>query len=271
MRALAFFVFVGCILASVGAFAQTPKQIEADLFQSYQMFENWAEYRDNHKDNYEIYGKADDSVTKANTLFGKKLQYYTSKYPFTINLKFSSIAQSPDSLSKNKVQIATSDDGLFRIYSWDVRSDGTEYGFENVIQYKSGNKTISKYIDDPIVNGEHLYVYYYDKIYTIRVNNRTYYLAIYMGAYTHVEVGRGIQVFDIENGKLNDDVKIIKTATGLHSQLYYEYLFEGKKSEEIIYDEALRTISIPVILKDTVINKRITYKFTGKYFEKVKN
>jgi len=271
MKTLAFLVFAGWILISTSAFAQTPKQIEADLFQSYKMIENWSEYRGNHRYDVDIEMRANDSLEKANTLFGKKLQYYTSKYPFTIDMKFNSIAQNSDSITKDNVQIVTSADGLFRIYSWDVRSDGTEFGFDNVIQYRSGNKTISNYIDDPVVNGEHLYVYSYNTIYTIKINGKAYYLATYMGAYTHIEVGIGIQVFDIENGKLNDDVKIIKTLTGLHSQLYYEFLFEGKKSEQIIYDEASKTISIPVIVKDKVTNKRITYKFTGKYFEKVKN
>jgi len=271
MKLLAFFAFVYCCFTSINVFGQTPKAIEDDLFQSYKMIENWSESRDNHRYVYDIQRKANDSLDKANTLFGKKLKYYTGKYPFTITQKFSSFAQNPDSITKDKVQIVTSVDGNFRIYSWDVRSDGSEYGFDNVIQYRVGNKTISMYIDDPVFNGEHLYVYYYDKLYTLKAGNKTYYLALYSGAYTHIEVGKGLQVFDIENGKLNNDVKIIRTPTGMHSQLYYEFLFEGTKYEDINYDVDSKTISIPVILKDTATKKRIIYKFTGQYFEGVKN
>jgi hypothetical protein len=145
------------------------------------------------------------------------------------------------------------------------------YSFEDVIQYKVGTITKSKLISDSN-SGQWDYVYYYSNLYSLSINNRTCYLAIYNGAYNHVEAGQGIQVFAIENGKLNDDVKLIKTSSGLHSQLYYEYLFDGGKDDDIKYDPVQKTISLPVVVsKGRVTNKRITYKFTGQYFERVKN
>jgi hypothetical protein len=75
---------------------------------------------------------ADDSLAHANAMFAKKLSYYISKCPFTINQKFSSLAN-------DHLDISTSNDGLFRIYSWDTWTGGTMHFFENVMQYKSGS------------------------------------------------------------------------------------------------------------------------------------
>jgi hypothetical protein len=90
-------------------------------------------------------------------------------------------------------------------------------------------------------------------------------------------VGNGLQIFDIENEKLNQDLKLIKTASGLHSKLYYDFDFFSVvdipygKRPTIYFDAATQTIHVPVVVdKGKVTNRYITYKFTGQYFEKVK-
>jgi len=120
------------------------------------------------------------------------------------------------------------------------------------------------------------YVYYYSNLYTLKANNKTYYLAVYSGVYCSTCVGEGIQVFALEGGRLNDDVKLIQTETGLHSQLYYEYNWGSvaywKVRPEIRFDAATRTIRLPLVAeKEKMTHKYITYRFTGHYFEKVKN
>ncbi|HEY9002252.1 MAG TPA: hypothetical protein VIM89_12925 [Mucilaginibacter sp.] len=258
-------------LTTSSLFAQTPHQIENDLLKSFKRIDYWEDYRNSNKENVDKSERGNDSLNKACDTFAEKLKFYTSNYPFTINQEFSSIAQKRNNVTKNRVNILTSTDGLFRIYSWDTRSDGTMYSFSDVIQYKIGEKTKSSLISESD-SGQWKYVYYYSDLYTLNANNKTYYLAIYNGAYTHVEAGQGIQIFAIENGKLNDDIKLIKTGSGLHSQLYYEYLFDGGKNDDIKYDPVQKTISLPVVVsKGRVTNKRITYKFTGQYFERVKN
>jgi hypothetical protein len=215
--------------------------------------------------------RGNDSLENVIVAFGEKLQYYTSKYPFTITQDFSSIAQKKDSTPKDKVEILTSVDNLFRIYSWDTRSDGTMYGFDHLFQYKTGENTESVLALDTGAE----YVYYYSNLYTLRMKDKTYYLGIYEGVYSSAGVGNGIQIFAIENGKLNDDVKLIKTTTGFHSQLYYEYDFGSvvrwKVRPTILYDAAARIIRLPVVLaKGRVTHRYISYKFNGVYFEKVK-
>lgn len=269
MKCLNLFPLFFCCLLSATLFGQTPKQIEHDLFNSFKKIDYWEDYRNSNKDNVDKSMRGNDSLDRACNTFAEKLQSYTSKYSFTIEQKFPSIAQNRNSITRNKVNILTSSDALFRIYSWDTRSDGTMYSFEDLIQYKTRTKTKSILISDTS-SGQWDYVYYYSDLYTLNANNRIYYLAIYNGAFTHLEAGQGIQVFAIENGNLNDDVKLIKTGSGLHSQLYYEYLFDGEKKDDIKYDSVKKTISLPVIIKERVTNKRILYKFNGKYFEKVK-
>ena len=119
------------------------------------------------------------------------------------------------------------------------------------------------------------YIYAYSDIYNIAANNRSYYIAPYYGVFSGKDRGEGIRIFLIEKEKLVD-AKLIKTKSGLHSKLYYSYdLFsipKNVKDADIRYDPVLKTISLPIIVDvGKVTSKRILYKFTGQYFERVKN
>ena len=114
-------------------FAQTPKGVETDLVKAFKRIDYWyGKQGDTSSDILAV----SDSLAKANDVFGRKLQYYTSKYAFTINQKFSGFANTG-------LTINESSDGQFRIYSWDTYMGGTMHDFANVIQYKDGNKTNS--------------------------------------------------------------------------------------------------------------------------------
>lgn len=264
MKFLNLFIlmFLGFITSNLSA--QTTRQIEDDLLKSFKRIDYWDQQRS--KDTTMAWS---DSLEKANVVFGKKLKEYAQKYPPTITYPF-------NSLVKEHLNIISSTDGLFRIYSWDTDGGGTMHEFENVMQYKIGQKTYSAWVRDTAVDHQDKYVPYYTKIYVFKVNNKTYYLGIYEGVYCTSCRGQGLQVFTIENGKLNDDLKIIKTQTGLHSQLYYEYNFFyviHRKADSLMhFDSATKTIYVPVVIEKEKVTKRyITYKFTGQYFERVKN
>ena len=251
------------ILISSNLFGQTPKQIEADLLKSFKKINYWDERsRDTIID-------VGDSLANANNAFGEKLKLYSEKYPFTISYSF-------NSLKKEYLNICSSDDGLFRIYSWITEGGGTMHEFQNVMQYKTDKNVHSILVRDTAIDHEDRYVYYYSNLYTFKANNKTYYLGVYDGVYCSACRGQGIQVFTIENGKLNNDVKIIKTQTGLHSQLYYEYnlyyVLHRKVGSLIHFDNTSKTIYVPVVVEhEKVTHKYIAYKFTGQYFEKVKS
>jgi len=252
---LKIYLLICCCLFNVDVFAQTPKEIEADLLTS---FKKIAYSRDKNDD---------EGISKANNVFAEKLKYYTEKYPSTLSQSFA--------LLKNEhLDISTSDDGLFRIYSWDTWTGGTMHFFENVLQYQSSIKTISildtsrAEVDDRPN---------YTKIDTFSTKKHTYYLATFLGIGSTRDAMSGIQIFTIRDGKLDNNVRLIKTKSGMHSQLYYAYdLFSvvdmpyGKRPT-IYFDAATQTIHIPVVVdKGKVTNRYITYKFTGQYFEKVK-
>jgi len=246
---------------SANCFGQTPKSVEADLLTSFKKIDYWFE-----KEQEAPIG-ASDSLNKANDVFGKKLKYYTSKYPFTLR-------QTYGPLKKEYLGVISSTDGLFRIYSWDRLSGGTMHFYENVIQYKFQSKTNS-ILNADTSGGEGDYVYDYSNVYTLKVGDKTYYLAIYNGVFSTRVMDKGLQIFSIENGKLNNDTKLIKTTSGLHGRLYYEYdlgpIIDESIDDNVHYDPNLKTISIPVIDGDKVTKGRIKYKFTGTYFERVKN
>lgn len=250
MKTLKLFVLICCCFSGVNLFAQTPATIEADLLKSFKKID--AASQDN---------------AAANDEFGKKLFDYAKRYPATIAYPF-------NLLKKEHLDISTSDDGLFRIYSWDTEGGGTMHFFENVFQYKSGAKTVAV-LDTPKGDGDNRPNY--TKLYIFKANNSTYYLTVYLTIGSTKDAGQGIQVFTIENGKLNPDAKIIKTGSGLHSRLYYDYNFMSVVNiaygsrPSVYFDPATKTIHIPLVEAGGKVTRQyITYKFTGKYFERVK-
>lgn len=153
-------------------FAQTPQAIETYLVKAFKRIDYWyAKQGDTTSDIL----TAADSLANANDVFGKKLKYYTSKYPFTLR-------QTYGPLRKDYLGVISSSDGLFRIYSWDRLTGGTMHFYENVIQYKFQSKTNS-ILNADTSGGEGDYVYDYSNVYTVKVGDKTYYLAIYNGVF----------------------------------------------------------------------------------------
>ena len=262
MKIKALFTFIVLCNSALSAFAQNTEAIEADLLKSFRQIKYWdAKISDTTL-------KAEDSLDKANDSFTTKLQQVTEQTPATLKYSFSL-------LRKEYLNICTSADGLFRIYSWDTEGGGTMHEFENVMQYKARKTTYSIIVSDTPLNSVEKYVPYYSKIYSFMNNGKTYYLSIFEGVYCSGCRGAGIQIFTIENGKLNDDVKLFKTKTGLHSQLYYEYdlysVINQKVKPKITFNLNTKILHLPVVIEQGKVTRRyITYKFTGKYFERAK-
>ncbi len=261
MKALKVFLLSVCCLTYANLFAQTSKNIEADLLKSFKKIDYW--------DQKQRSGNIDaaDSLGDANDSFGKKLANYTQKYPFTLTAAF-------PALKKAQLNMFTSADGLFKIYAWETWEGGTMRDFANVLQYKTGSSTSSMLFR----SNEDIYVPFYSNLYTFKTGTKTYYLGIYGTIYSSKDAGTGIKVFAIENGKLNYDVKLIKTKSGLRSNIYYDYDFfsvadiDFAKRPTITFDAATQTILIPLVDGEGNVTKKfITYKFTGQYFEKVSN
>jgi len=267
MKYLNFCLAVFCILITSPISAQTPQQIEADLLK---LFKKIARLRPLGLYNADTTRGNIDSLGEANYLFSVKLKDYTSKFPYTINQQFHLLR---DSVEDTGVATTNSPDRRLRIYAWDTGMGGTQPDIANVIQYTTGQKTQS------IVAGEsnEVKVPYYDSICMLKENQKTYYLAIYsakMGLQDHIT---GVRIFSIEKDTFNNNVKLIKTSTGLHSRIELSYndyyIYQGLSDWPIIlYDEKTAKLKIPIVLESGKANGNyITYKFTGQYFERVKN
>lgn len=245
MKSLKLIIYF--LVFSPRIFAQTPKAIEADFDKAFEKISYWREHS--------AEDTSGEGLFNASLQIEAKLKFYTQKYPAALDQAFKNIG-------------LVSDDGLFRILSWDTMTGGTQHAYENIIQYKSGGKTFT--IVDTIKNDDD-YIYAYDKLYTLKVGNETYYLTTYYGIFHTYDMGAGIRVFAIQNGKLNDKAKLIKTRSGLTHKLYYTYHVSNDQNG-LDYHPQLKTITFPVVLDDgKVTDNIITYKFNGQYFEKIKS
>ncbi len=257
MKTVSLICFACYCCISFSTLAQKPKVIENDLLKQLNKFTYW----EGKINKYQPDGSS-DSTENAIYQFGLKLKYYAGR--------------CPDSLSQilGKIGGLSSDDGLLQILSWDTYSGGTQHIFENIIGYHSGQRT--KFILDT-TNNQGDYVYAYDKLFSLKVERKTYYLATYYGIFDLYSRGEGIRIFSIEDGKLNDKVKLIKTKKGLTNKLYYSYSQQLTNSDILSYttmkyDPKLKTIAFPVISKSGFeTDNTIVYKFNGQYFEKVKS
>jgi hypothetical protein len=142
--------------------------------------------------------------------------------------------------------------------------------FENVYQYKTGNKLFSKTIRDTTVEGDP--GVWYSEIYSLPVSGSTYYLAKCHAIYSSRDGYQGIKTFNITGNNLYDTAKLFKTEEGINSSLDLSFEFGSVYREErpvrlIEYDANTKTITVPEMVGDSVTDKRIAYIFNGRFFE----
>jgi hypothetical protein len=209
-----------------------------------------------------------DSLESDNKIFKEKITKYISTYPETLTYEF-------DSLKKENIHIVTSDDKLFRIYSWNTWLGGTMEDFENIFQYKSNTKVFYKNSLDKTSN-EWDYVPFYSQIFTLKTDEKTYYLVIKNGSYSSKDASQSIQIFAIENSNLIDSIKLIKTQKGLTNSIdvpfdFFSVVDRPERPLKLIkYDNEKRIIYIPIVYENGKVTDRfILYKFTGEYFEHI--
>jgi hypothetical protein len=243
-------------------YAQSPQKIEEELLKPFKQIDYWAF----HKDDDQSINRY-DSIVAANTAFRTSLLAYTSTVRGTFTYDFKE-------LEKEGLIIKTSEDGLFRIYSWDSWTGGTAHQFEAIFQYKVANKVVSKlavYEDGDMGR-------WYSNIYDLKVDNKTYYIGLYHEIYSSKDSYQGVKLFCIENNKLNESVRLFKTTTGIRNELGFEYNFLSvahrpeRPVKLIYYDKDDGQLHLAIVLEDGTVTKRfITYQFTGKYFERLKS
>ena len=258
------FILVALIFCSCIAFGQRNKsiplaEIEEQLMAAFNKIDYWYQ----HEDRF-------DSLERANAYFERLLLKYTSSYPATLTHPFKK-------LDSAGVSITTSEDGLFRIYSWNTLTGGSMRFYRVVFQYKGQNAIFSSPSKfdghEPPDPG----CFYY-QINDVVSGKKTFYMAQAISILSSALFYYAIDIFSIERNNLNDKAKLIKTKSGIQNSLGYEIDLSAtanrtadiQNNYEIEYNKATKTISIPLVQEDyKITDKRIRYRFTGKYFEKL--
>ena len=211
-----------------------------------------------------------DSLNKYNTQLQHFIVDFSAKNAKTLRYPFES--------KNGGFDIVSSQDGNFRIYNWNEFGGGTMQFYRNVFQFASHQKVNSKYNE---IEAQNNGCRYYE-INEVVSAGKKYYLTSSISIGSSANFYYQIKVFSIENGKLNENAKLIKTKTGLKNTLGYEVDLssasnrertDGIESRDYIamkYDKATNTIIIPLINANGKITKnKIKYKFNGTYFEKI--
>ncbi len=211
--------------------------------------------------------KSFDSLQKYSLKMEKLILNCTSKNPKSLNHNFKNLSKS--------IYIQTSDDGLFRIYSWNTLEGGTMQFYKNIFQYEIDDKVFSKInVIENYDNGCN-----YFEINDVVVNQKHYYVTSSVAVGSSAVFYYKAKIFSIENGILNENAKLIKTKSGMRNSLGYEIDLSSSSNKnnddimdyiKLIYDKKNKTIIIPLIKENGFITKqKIKYKFNGKYFEKI--
>lgn len=210
-----------------------------------------------------------DSVEIENKLFKTLLFTYLSENPGTITDKMEPVV-------KAGLIIAGSDDNLFRIYSWDTQTGGTMRFYDNLYQFVTGNDKITVKESQSDTEGDPKS--WYSEIYSLRNDNKIYYLAVSNSEYSTSDIAQNIKFFNIENNTLDTELKLAKTSEGKVNTLGVNFNFfklEGHNERPlkiVTYNTADKTISLPVVSNNgSLTGKFILYKFKKDSFEKVNN
>jgi hypothetical protein len=177
------------------------------------------------------------------------------------------------------MHIVTSDDGRFRIYSWDTEDGGTMHNFSRVYQYQAADGKVYSKTDEGKEEGDPgSFVY---DIYTVEAGKGAVYIVCSTFIGSTQDHSQSADLYKIEGNKLNNQVRLIKTRSGLTDTLNFGYNFfsvvdRGERPIRLIsFDKKTKTLKIPVVIEDKefrngrVTNRFINYRFDGTYFVKV--
>lgn len=214
--------------------------------------------------------KSYDSLEKYNQELEDLILNFSSKNPKTLSYKFDD--------SRAGLNIVTSADGLFRIYTWNTFEGGTMQVYNNLYQYKVGGKVYAVLGTEQAGTSGCLF---YENNEVMAAGKR-YYLTSSIRVGSTALYYYEAKIFAIEGEKLNTNVKLIKTKTGIRNTLGYEVDLSSSSNRnrkdgiepteyiKLTFDKKNNTIVIPLIEADGKVTKgKIKYQLRDKYFEKI--
>jgi hypothetical protein len=249
------------LVFSFSLFAQTPQKIEQELIKNLKELEKYSSYGGNYDE---------EKNSKANEVFETNLLKYT-KLASTLAYNFPFL---------NKLMMnATSEDGNFRIYSWDTETGGTMHDYARVYQFRGADGKIYSKTDGKAEEGDMgSFVY---AIYTVNSKSGKIYIVCSNFIGSSQDHYQSADLYKIEGNALKGKVKLIKTASGLTDTLNFGYNFfsvvdrKERPIKLIVLDKKTNTLKIPVVIENEkfpngeVTNRFINYRFNGTNFVKV--
>ncbi len=248
---------------SICAVGQSNAIIEQELVKNITEIQKYSSYGANYDE---------EKLYKANDDFEKNLLRYT-KIASTLSYVF------PE-LSKVMLKV-TSDDGKFRIYSWDSETGGTMHDYWRVYQYLGRDGRVYSRIDDNGGEDRGPGGFVYD-IFTVDTKGGRIYIVCSTFIGSTQDHSQSAHLYKIAGNDLKDKVKLIKTRSGITDSLSFEYNFfsvvdRAERPVKLIsFDKKTKTLKIPVVINDKefpngrVTMKFIRYRLDGNYFVKVK-
>lgn len=177
-----------------------------------------------------------------------------------------------------KMFIATSPDGRFRAYSWDLETGGTMHDFDTVYQFQGKGGKVrtwpSKSADEDTAGG------FFTDIFQVDAAGGPIYLAVSNFIASSSLAGQTLSAFKIASDKLVIEPKVIRTAAGLTGSVGFVFDFFSvvdhpeRPVKLFFYDANKKEFRFPVVVEDPDVPQgRVTDKFTrygfdGKYFVK---
>lgn len=258
---LILFVVSLLFVCSFSIFAQTPPQIDQELVTALVEINKYSAYGGNHEE---------EKLEQSNRTFAEKILKFT-KIPATLNYKFTQLG--------DKMHITTSADGKFRIYAWDTQDGGTMHFFSHIYQYLGADGKV--YSQAEAETEEFDAGGFTNDIFMLDTKAGRVYIVTWTGIGSISDNYQEAALYRIEGDRLNDQIKLIKTKSGLTNSLGFEYNFfsvakvPDRPIKLIHFDQKTKTLRIPVVVNTKkypngqVTNKFISYRFDGTYFVKV--
>jgi hypothetical protein len=249
--------------ATTGA-SQSPSAVESELLGHLDQIEKASNY--GGTSDYKILERENQLLRSLLLKYGKRADILDYDFP----------------KMKERITVVNSPDRRLRTYSWDSNSGGTMHDFLTVYQFRSVNGVVNTWAEpysmDVEERGAGAFVH---DIFQQASSKGTIYLTVSTFIGSTSLAGQFVDAVRIDSGKLNFKPRAIRTGKGFTDRIFFEYDFFSvvdhpeRPIKLVFFDSKSKSFRIPVVVEDSktpqgrVTDRFITYKFNGRYFEKV--
>jgi hypothetical protein len=180
---------------------------------------------------------------------------------------------------KEEMFVATSKDGKFRVYSWDLQTGGTMHDYDWLIQYVGDSGKPTAWADNKgeYDGGGALYT----DVFQVNSARGPLYLLVSTTVASGTLNGQSIRAARIAGERLVLNPKVFRTGRGLADSIGFTYDFSTVMDRPerpvrlFTFNENRNEFKFPVVVEDDetpqgrVTSKFITYRFIGTQFVKV--